>query len=367
MTSLAAGLPRATLPTPDGVTRRRAAVGGLERPGRGRRRSGPPRARRSLRRHAPARVQRDHARERAEVGPDPPGPAQVALRSRGPAGRVRGGPPAARPRPHARLAPPAPWLAHAGPVPTRGGSGARLPCRDPRRTLRGAHRRVGRGQRGGRRRRPPAAQHLFLRACGAGYIAEAFRLAHAADPGARLYYNDYGAEGRGPKSDAVYALVRRLLDEGVPVHGVGLQMHLRATRPPEPAAIAANVARSGRSASRSGSRRWTCGSAGSAGATPWRASAASTSDAIAACVAISGFTGVTFWGVNDTHSWIHREFGKDAPLLFDRRLRAEARLLRRARRAGHASDGRVVRYDHADGPQDRSDTACLACTTSANT
>jgi endo-1,4-beta-xylanase len=30
-----------------------------------------------------------------------------------------------------------------------------------------------------------------------------------------------------------------------------------------------------------------------------------------------GFAGVTFWGVNDTHSWIHREFGKDAPLLFD--------------------------------------------------
>ena len=86
-------------------------------------------------------------------------------------------------------------------------------------------------------------QSVFLRALGRGYIAEAFRLAHAADPHARLYYNDYDAEGRGRKADAVHALVRRLLDEGVPVHGVGLQMHLHATHPPRPDAIRANVAR----------------------------------------------------------------------------------------------------------------------------
>ena len=27
---------------------------------------------------------------------------------------------------------------------------------------------------------------------------------------------------------------------------------------------------------------------------------------------------MTFWGVSDRHSWIHGEFGEDAPLLFDR-------------------------------------------------
>src|SRR5262245_54450001 len=76
-----------------------------------------------------------------------------------------------------------------------------------------------------------------LREVGPGYIAQAFRLAHAADPDARLYYNDYGAEGGGVKADAVHALVLRLLDEGVPIHGVGLEMHLRATHPPEPGAV----------------------------------------------------------------------------------------------------------------------------------
>jgi endo-1,4-beta-xylanase len=41
-------------------------------------------------------------------------------------------------------------------------------------------------------------------------------------------------------------------------------------------------------------------------------------DAIVACAGMPGFTGVTFWGVGDAHSWIHGEFGPDAPLLFDR-------------------------------------------------
>ena len=40
-------------------------------------------------------------------------------------------------------------------------------------------------------------QSLWLDKLGIGYIALAFRLAHAADPQAKLFYNDYGAEGKG--------------------------------------------------------------------------------------------------------------------------------------------------------------------------
>ena len=64
-------------------------------------------------------------------------------------------------------------------------------------------------------------QHL-----GPEYITLAFRWAHEADPTAILYYNDYGAEALGPKSDAVYALVRDLKQRGVPIHGVGWQLHV---------------------------------------------------------------------------------------------------------------------------------------------
>ena len=168
------------------------------------------------------------------------------------------------------------------------------------------------GDRGGLR------DTLFLRTLGEGYVAEAFRRAHAADPGARLYYNDYGAEGAGRKSDAVYALVRRLRDDGVPLHGVGLQMHLRATRPPEPAAITANVARLGALGLEVRISEMDVRIRTVRGGDPLARQRRVYRDAIAACVGMPGFTGVTFWGVSDRHSWVHARFGKDAPLLFDR-------------------------------------------------
>ena len=64
---------------------------------------------------------------------------------------------------------------------------------------------------------------------GTGVIADAFRWAHEADPNALLFYNDYnigGEDGTNAKSDAVYAFVKRLLSEGVPIDGVGNQGHL---------------------------------------------------------------------------------------------------------------------------------------------
>jgi len=64
---------------------------------------------------------------------------------------------------------------------------------------------------------------------GAGIVADAFRWAHQADPHALLFYNDYniaGEDGSNAKSDAVYAWVRQLQAQGVPINGVGDQGHL---------------------------------------------------------------------------------------------------------------------------------------------
>ena len=60
---------------------------------------------------------------------------------------------------------------------------------------------------------------------GADYIKLAFEFARAADPNAKLYYNDYSAEGMNAKSDGVYNLLRELKKQGVPVDGIGWQMH----------------------------------------------------------------------------------------------------------------------------------------------
>lgn len=83
---------------------------------------------------------------------------------------------------------------------------------------------------------------IWRRALGPDYLAEVYRWAHEADPEAKLFYNDYNAEGLGVKSDAVYALVKGLKERGVPIDGVGLQMHLLGPPPPM-ADIAANIKR----------------------------------------------------------------------------------------------------------------------------
>lgn len=64
----------------------------------------------------------------------------------------------------------------------------------------------------------------WLEIAGPDFIAKAFEFAHEADPNARLFYNDYN-ESHPHKRDKIYALVKSLLDQGVPIHGIGLQAH----------------------------------------------------------------------------------------------------------------------------------------------
>lgn len=84
---------------------------------------------------------------------------------------------------------------------------------------------------------------LWLRTIGPDYIEMAFRWAHEADPDAKLFYNDYGGEGQGKKSDAIYGLVEKLLLKKVPIQGVGLQMHVGLNSAPPPQAVANNMLR----------------------------------------------------------------------------------------------------------------------------
>ncbi len=64
---------------------------------------------------------------------------------------------------------------------------------------------------------------------GPDIIPQAFRWAHQADPHALLFYNDYniaGEDGSNAKSDAAFAWLQQMLDQGVPIDGVGDQGHL---------------------------------------------------------------------------------------------------------------------------------------------
>ncbi len=74
---------------------------------------------------------------------------------------------------------------------------------------------------GGRR------NNIWQETIGDEYVAIAFRAAEeATDSDAKLYYNDYGIAGGGSKADGVYEMVSGLVENDVPIDGVGFQSHL---------------------------------------------------------------------------------------------------------------------------------------------
>jgi endo-1,4-beta-xylanase len=72
-------------------------------------------------------------------------------------------------------------------------------------------------------------ESIWLRDLGKEYIEIAFREA-AKQTDADLFYNDYGLSYDEEKREKVYELLSDLLEKGVPVDGIGLQMHFIGVR-----------------------------------------------------------------------------------------------------------------------------------------
>ncbi|MBN2037027.1 MAG: endo-1,4-beta-xylanase [Chitinispirillaceae bacterium] len=60
---------------------------------------------------------------------------------------------------------------------------------------------------------------------GEDYIDSAFVYAHRADPEALLFYNDYSTSTVNAKSTAIYNKIKTMLNNGIPIHGIGFQSH----------------------------------------------------------------------------------------------------------------------------------------------
>jgi GH35 family endo-1,4-beta-xylanase len=76
----------------------------------------------------------------------------------------------------------------------------------------------------------PYSNHLVMDSLGDAVMVEWFRLAHAADPQARLYLNDFEILASGDvigtyHQEHYYKTAKLLLDRGAPLHGVGMQGH----------------------------------------------------------------------------------------------------------------------------------------------
>jgi endo-1,4-beta-xylanase len=141
---------------------------------------------------------------------------------------------------------------------------------------------------------------------GPGYLERAFRWAHNADPKALLFYNDYDSETMNAKADAIYRMARDFKSRGVPLDGIGLQMHI-GLKPLALDQMASNMRRlidlglqvhiteldvalplddgiaSGKSLAEQANR--------------YR-------DVVALCVNLKGCTAVQTWGFTDKYSWI---------------------------------------------------------------
>lgn len=160
---------------------------------------------------------------------------------------------------------------------------------------------------------------VYLRKLGPDYIADAFRLAREADPQALLIYNDYSAEGLNRKSNDQYDLVRGLVNGGVGIGGVGLQMHLDAVSRPATADISANVKRLADLGLLVNYSEMDVRVARVAGDRTAKLEEQRRiyHDVVAVCASEPRCDAVTFWGFTDRHSWIDQFFGPDDPLLFD--------------------------------------------------
>ncbi|MDQ3573803.1 MAG: endo-1,4-beta-xylanase [Actinomycetota bacterium] len=156
---------------------------------------------------------------------------------------------------------------------------------------------------------------IWLQKIGPDYIEKAFQWAHEADPSARLYYNEFAAEGTGAKSDGVYNLVRDLRARGVPVHGVGLQMHIT---PSVPAGLDDNLARLQALGLDLAITEMDVRLRLPPTEADLQAQAAAYHKVVSSCLAVAACRTFATWGFTDKYSWIPETFpGYGAALPFD--------------------------------------------------
>ncbi|WP_405143153.1 lectin [Sphaerisporangium sp. NBC_01403] len=151
---------------------------------------------------------------------------------------------------------------------------------------------------------------VWTQKLGNGFIEEAFRAARAADPNAKLCYNDYNIDdANANKTRGVYNMVRDFKARGVPIDCVGLQSHFGNP----PSNYQANIAQFAALGVDVQITELDVGGSGSTQADAYRR-------VTQACTAVPRCTGITVWGITDKYSWRSGE----TPLLFDGNYTAKA-------------------------------------------
>ncbi|MFN2110570.1 MAG: endo-1,4-beta-xylanase [Anaerolineae bacterium] len=159
---------------------------------------------------------------------------------------------------------------------------------------------------------------------GPDFVDKVFIWAHEADPDALLFYNDYGAEGLGRKSDRVYDLVKDMLERDVPIHGVGLQLHLAIGEAPKLENVQRNIERLGELGLQVHITELDIRLPDDASDALFQTQAEMYRDYLEVCLAAENCTAFVMWGFTDRYSWIPSfKPGFDHALIFDRNYRAK--------------------------------------------
>ena len=186
---------------------------------------------------------------------------------------------------------------------------------------------------------------------GSAYLARCFRWAHDTDPQALLFYNEAEAEEINRKSDAIYAMVRDFKRQGVPIDGIGFQMHLAmqtGAAPPDFASISSNIARFTALGLQVHITEMdvslSVDANGSASNADLQQQATIYRQIAQACLAHPGCTAIQTWGFTDKYSWIgsHSRKTRGAALPFDRNYQPKPayEALRDALESAHPVAGR---------------------------
>ncbi|MEU8228314.1 endo-1,4-beta-xylanase [Actinoplanes sp. NPDC048967] len=161
---------------------------------------------------------------------------------------------------------------------------------------------------------------IWLRNLGPGYVADAFRWAHQADPKATLFLNDYNNEGLSAKSDAYYALVKQLKAQGVPVQGYGIQGHL-AVQYGVPGDVLANLRRFEKLGLQTAFTEVDVRMPLPADPIKVQAQAQGFTALLQACLLADKCVSYTLWGFTDRYSWVPGVFaGEGSATPYDENL-----------------------------------------------
>lgn len=159
-------------------------------------------------------------------------------------------------------------------------------------------------------------QSVFQQRIGNGYIEEAFRAARAADPGAKLCYNDFSTDAINAKSTAILNMVTDFRARGVPIDCVGFQAHLIVNQ--VPSSFQSNLQRFANAGVDVNITELDIRMPTPPSSANLQAQANNYRTVMQACLAVSRCTSITTWGITDRHSWVPDTFpGQGAALLFD--------------------------------------------------